>query len=272
MEPKRSWWQQINRHPVRAVLIAFLTVVIVLIILSILGYNFNWDWTGLGPYISPPHSKDSDFQRGKTLWDWLQILFIPAILTLGALWFTSRQNQDREISLDNQREVALQAYIDKMSELILEKNLRESQLKAEVRDIARVRTLTILPQLDSIRKGSVLRFLAEAGLISTTNTVVGLSLANLRGADLHLAILNDVNLYNSDLRSADLRGADLSDAELIEADLYETRLGKASMQRVNLTSAGLAKADLSGAKVTEEQLKKVKSLKGATMPDGSKHE
>jgi hypothetical protein len=41
MEPKCSWWQQIKIHPVRTVLIAFLAVVIVLIILSILGYIFN---------------------------------------------------------------------------------------------------------------------------------------------------------------------------------------------------------------------------------------
>jgi hypothetical protein len=31
-------------------------------------------------------------------------------------------------------------------------------------------------------------------------------------------------------------------------------------------------ADLSGAKVTSEQLGKAASLKGATMPDGTKHE
>jgi hypothetical protein len=82
MEPKRSWWQQIKIHPVRIVLIAFLAAVIVLIISGILGYIFNWDWTGLGPYVSPPHSKDSNFQRGKTPWDWLQLLIIPAMLAL----------------------------------------------------------------------------------------------------------------------------------------------------------------------------------------------
>ena len=41
-----SWWQQIKTHPVRTVLMALLAVVIVLIIVSILGYIFNWNWTG----------------------------------------------------------------------------------------------------------------------------------------------------------------------------------------------------------------------------------
>src|SRR6266581_3118244 len=34
----------------------------------------------------------------KTLWDWMQLLIVPALLTLGAVWFASRQNHDREIA------------------------------------------------------------------------------------------------------------------------------------------------------------------------------
>ena len=33
----------------------------------------RWPWTGLVPYIGPPHNSNIDFQRGKTLWDWLQL-------------------------------------------------------------------------------------------------------------------------------------------------------------------------------------------------------
>jgi uncharacterized protein YjbI with pentapeptide repeats len=40
---------------------------------------------------------------------------------------------------------------------------------------------------------------------------------------------------------------------------------------VNLSGANLFKDNLIGANVTEEQLKKAKSLAGATMPDGSVH-
>jgi hypothetical protein len=91
---------------------------------------------------------------GKTLWDWLQLLAafaIPLVVGFGAVWFTTRQGKvaDAE-NTNNQRETALQAYIDKMSELLLEKHLRESQPNDEVRKIARVRTLTILPRLDAI--------------------------------------------------------------------------------------------------------------------------
>ena len=81
-----------------------------------------------------------------------------------AVWFTTRQGKvaDAE-NTDNQHETALQAYIDKMSELLLEKNLRNSAKEDEVSKIARVRTLTILPLLDGNRKSSLLKFLYETG-------------------------------------------------------------------------------------------------------------
>ena len=161
----RSWRQKIKQHPVAAVLTALLVVVIVLIVLSVLGYIFNWNWTGLGPYIPP--TKASNFQRGKTLWDWLQLLIIPAVLAVGGYVINltiSRSEQEatkqraqseqaaekralteHEIALDNQREAALQAFINELSELLLHENLRGPQPVVEVREIARVRTLTILP-------------------------------------------------------------------------------------------------------------------------------
>src|SRR5712692_11090556 len=91
----------------------------------------------------------------KTLWDWLQLLIIPSVLTFGVWWLTRLQQQhdqklaekraqtEREISLDNQHEAALQAYIDNMSAL-LEKDLRDPVELDKVRKIARVRTLTVL--------------------------------------------------------------------------------------------------------------------------------
>ncbi len=108
---------------------------------------------------------------GKTLWDWLQLLIIPAVLAIGGYLFTftisrnerkaadTHNQTEREIAQDNQREAALQEYIDKMSELLLHEKLRESQPGDEVRKIARVRTLTVLPRLDGERKRSVLQFL-----------------------------------------------------------------------------------------------------------------
>ena len=351
----RSWWQQIKIHPVRTVLITFLAVVIVLIILSILGYIFNWDWTGLGPYLSPPHSKDSDFQRSKTLWDWLQLLIIPAVLA-GAGYVINltisrgeqeatkqRAKTEREIAEDNQRETALQAYIDKMSELILDKQLITVSIK-DRRMIARVRTLTVLPRLDGKRKSSVLQFLHESGLIDNDKAIIDLNGADLTEAELEFAncmnadlkgvnfkgailryaqlvkadlsgaklgfadlsfailletILNGAVLINANLQGASMQGAKLIEAKLIEADLNhailnDTDFNNAHLEYADLSNAHLERADLSGANlyeanlseadltkanlkgvtgITVERLKKqAKSLKGATMIDGTIHE
>jgi uncharacterized protein YjbI with pentapeptide repeats len=70
---------------------------------------------------------------------------------------------------------------------------------------------------------------------------------------------------------------DSSWANLYQADLIGTVLSKAVLYHVNLRKANLNRADLiganlSGANGTSEQLGKAASLKGATMPDGTKHE
>src|SRR5450759_1504452 len=72
--------------------------------------------------------------RGKTLWHWLQLLAalaIPIVVALGTLWFTAVQSQasekastqqhltDLQIANDQQQETALQNYLDRMSDLLL---------------------------------------------------------------------------------------------------------------------------------------------------------
>ena len=139
-----------------------------------------------------------------------------------------RYEQDQQIALDKQREDLLQVYLDRISELLLKERLRSSAVDAEVRNVARVRTITILFQLDARRIGYVFAFLREAGLMSTTPND---SIVSLKDADLANINFSQANLYKADLSGA----------------------------------------NLTGAIVTEEQLAKAKSLKGATMPDGSIH-
>jgi Pentapeptide repeats (8 copies) len=288
------WWQRI-KHPVRlAVIIGATMLGIALLVVLVLGYIFNWSWTGLGPYIPP--TKDSNFLRGKTLWDWLQLLIVPLVLAVGGFWLSQMQKTtEQRSSIDNQRETALQAYIDKMSELLLKEHLDErtadGKLKPDyeqVRNVARVRTITLLTQLDARRIGYAFTFLREAGLMSTTSnsSVVSLKAADLRTAQWNQADLSGVNLSGANLSGADLSRAylyqaDLSGANLSRADLRIAYLGEANLSGAYLYQANLSgallweaylsEADLSEAVVTEQQLKGAKSLKGATMPDGSIH-
>jgi hypothetical protein len=98
-----------------------------------------------------------------TIWDWLELLIVPAaiagVATVGGAWFMGQRAQD----------AALQAYLDKMSELLIDAQLREKDDPYEdTRVTARARTLAILRELDGGRKRIVLLFLREARLIKHT--------------------------------------------------------------------------------------------------------
>jgi Pentapeptide repeats (8 copies) len=281
----RSWWKNISKTPKIVPIIGL--IVVGLIVSFIGGYFFNWTWTGFGPYTPPT----SNFQREKTLYDWLQLAIIPVALAIGGYLFNyttsrfereatqARDKTERDIATDNQREAALQDYIDKMSELLLDKDhpLRESAPEDEVRKIARVRTLTVLPRLDRERKRSVLQFLYESGLIEKDKQIIDLRGADLREADLREAHLYGASLIGAYLIGANLIGAYLYGANLIGANLREANLTGADLHEAYLMGADLREAYLMGANLngakgtTTERLEKAKSLQGATMPDGSIH-
>ena len=355
----------------------------ILIVIRIIMLGYTAAWTGFGGFTSP----SSDFVREKTLWDWMALLIVPFVLVGGAFYLNRSKREterkhagenaklEREIATDGQQEAALQAYLDRMAELILEKNLRASE-NEEVRNVAKLRTFSVLERLDGRRRGMVVRFLKESALIEGKPIIdlnranleradleradlqgANLERANLQGANLINANLKAANLINADLKAAnleradlegtiminaalqganleranlseaklllanlegailidaDLKGADLERAELQGANLYltnlagarlvganleradlyfanlsEADLGGASLERANLSEARLSSADLSGAnlseadlsgaslaraKVTDKHLATARSLQGATMPDGTKHE
>src|SRR5712692_1835431 len=253
----RSWWQ--NRSKLLLV-VGAMVLLMGVVVLIIAGYIFKWDWTGFNEHRGP---NILQYQPAKTLWDWLQllgVLAIPVAVVLGVAWFTTKQGQvgDAE-NKDNQREAALQAYIDNMLELLLAKNLRSSTEDEEVQKIARVRTLTVLRRLDAERKGSVLQFLQESGLIGKDKRVIHLTGANLIGANLIGANLSGANLSGAYLSGVVLSGADLSLANLIGANLSGVYLSGADLSGVYLSGAylflaNLSKANLSGASLYEANL------------------
>jgi hypothetical protein len=116
--------------------------------------------------------------------------------------------RERELEVENQRaqDAALQAYLDQMGQLLLDKDrpLRHSNEDDEVRTLARARTLTVLRRLDGTRKADVVQFVYEAGLICKDRGVL-----DLRGGDLSGARLFSANLFRAKLSGADLREVDL---------------------------------------------------------------
>jgi uncharacterized protein YjbI with pentapeptide repeats len=251
---------------------------------------------------------------GKTLWDWLQLLIVPVVLSLITVVFAwqqdIRQDQienkrakaERELAKERAQDEALQAYLDQMSNLLLERNLRELAKDSEVSSLARARTLTVLSRLDSARKERLLQFLYEAGLLHNENPVVDLNGGDLSGIDLRNnnisgsgaflidvsglqpyggkvesskaanlsgAILSDANLEGALLMDTDLSNTDLSDAHLSGASLWHTDLYNANLTDADLSNAGLWNAwlryaDLSGADLSGADLSGA-NLSGANL-------
>lgn len=246
-----------------------------LLVLVIGGYGFGWDWTGLDA--SP---KSTTMNPAKSVWDWLQLLIIPAALAGIALWFNWQQSKtertlnmqqselERELAQDQQRETMLQEYINRMTELLLGHNLRDSQPGDEVRQIARVRTLATMRRLDGVRNGTLLHFLQEAHLREVADPIVDLSHASLWNLDLSGVDLSELNLSNLTLAEARMSKSILLRTNLSGSFLEKADLRGSLLFDADLSGVSLSEANLSGALVDDGNLKGAK-LRGATLPDGS---
>jgi len=260
------------------VIVGVAVVVAVVLILARIGYRY--EWTGFGEEVRT-ETDAQDVRRAKTLWDWLSLLIIPLVLAVGGLLFSFSQDA-RQQETDEQRaqDTALQAYLDEIGQLLLDKKLQPENSDDEARTLARARTLTILERLKPDpresasptgsfrpgpdRKRSVLQFLYESNLINKENVVVDLSEANLRDADLRnidlsSADLTEANLTRANLFIAGLKYADLSGATLEEADLRNATLTEANLTHANLRDAELGNtrlidADLTGANLSGADL------------------
>jgi hypothetical protein len=174
-----------------------------------------------------------------SLWDWMKLLIVPAVIAAGGLWFNrqqrereleiAREQRERELTIADRRaqEEALQVYLDQIGNLLLDKDepLRQSEEGNEGPPVARARTLTVLRRLDGNLRASILQFLHESGLISKNRVVVDLRGANLRKVILYQADLSGVKLSNTLLNRAYLYQADLSKANLNKVKLNGAYLG-----------------------------------------------
>jgi hypothetical protein len=171
----------------------------------------------------------------RTLWDWLQllsVLAIPVVLALATLWFTARQNE-RLQSIEEQRaqDEALQAYLDQMSELMLDKNLLDAEEGSPVRSLARARTIAVLNGLDPKRKVTILRFLDESHAIDKEHPAVSLADADFTEVRIDFA---DLFLHDANLDGANFTGAILKDVEFDGADMVSVNLQNAQLQNAFL--------------------------------------
>lgn len=253
-----------KRGPLERLLIVVLIVVIVIVFLLIL-------YWALWPYSAPEgagFAYDPNMQgpRFRTLWDWLGLLIVPVAVAVGAavLSYVQKKTEldiaeksrttDREIAEARQRQATLEAYYDRMTELLLKHNLREVEDEAEERSIARARTIAVIQGLDAGRNRQLFAFLRESKLLEPNAPIVNLSGADLSGVDLNKVNLSGVDLSGANLSGADLRWSDLSRASLRRTNLSEALMRRADLSEANLRWANLSKADLSAGVLSKADL------------------
>ncbi|MBK6770522.1 MAG: pentapeptide repeat-containing protein [Ardenticatenales bacterium] len=247
------------------------------------------DWTSIAVY-------------GKSVWDWLGLLIIPVMLAIGAWLLSERRTAtDRELASRREQDEVFRVYLDRLESLLLDNELRNSQLDSEVRHVARARTLTVLRQLAGDRKREVVQFLSESGLIQSTDDtspVISLRGSSLVLADPSTTKLHGVEFDTADISFADLRGADLRAATLRRTDLtgvdftapksqwvgmanswlgtlvvriiewtsnIDSRLGKMGLDGADLSDADLTGANLGHADLRGANLQRAKLCEAALL-------
>jgi hypothetical protein len=103
-----------DRSALRRQLVLVAIVFVVAALYKLMQGAYSAEWTGFGPHIPPA----SGAERVKTLWHWLQLL-IPLSIPLAIGYATLRFNErnawtTHETTHENQREAALQAYLEQM--------------------------------------------------------------------------------------------------------------------------------------------------------------
>jgi uncharacterized protein YjbI with pentapeptide repeats len=231
-------WKGLLEERILTLIAIGVSLTAIIVLLAIGGTSLGW--TGF---------------RNKTVWDFLQLLIVPLMLVAIGLVFSLQQDArqqrvedqraeaERELAEQRAQDEALQAYLDQMSQLMLERKLLEAEPGDPVHTLAQARTSTIILRLDAEHNESVTRFLSNSGLALDGETSARL----LSDITLSHATLSHAFLPNADLISADLSGADLSDAHLSDAHLSGTFLPNANLISADLSDAHLSNANLSNA-------------------------
>jgi hypothetical protein len=192
-------------------------------------------------------TKSVEKQTPRTLWDWMTVVTISAVIAIVAFMYASSQAKQQRIIQEQQaRDAALLSYFDAMSELMFDRKLLTSEAEDPVRDVARARTLVGLLSVGPEHQRDVIRFLYESDVIkpeNPENRIVDLTKANLTDAHLNGMPLSGIDLRGANLSDGldvDTRGANLKAAGLQNAFLGDTNLAGADLEDANLKSANLA--------------------------------
>lgn len=219
----------------------------ILMLAYLIWQGYKQDWTGFN---------DSGYRSGKYLWDWLEIIIVPLVLTLVGVYFNTRQKKaeienaaetEKRKTIQNQikeQESELSRYFEKINDLILRDGLAKESASLEVKSIARSMTTEILQKISIEYAPKVINYLYENHLIEKENCKVDLSGIALAGIDLSERYLNNVNLSGIKIYAGNLSGADFSNSDLSNAILFRCNLRNSKFTNTDITATDLKSCNL----------------------------
>jgi hypothetical protein len=131
------------------VVVVSLVIIVAAVAFVVVAYRQRWRWAGFAAEPEPGH---------KTVWDWLQLLIVPAILVgVTFAWSASQtrsdnKREDRRIAADRvaaeevRQDTTLQSYLNQISDLMLHEGLLQPETTSRghsVRAVARTATRSL---------------------------------------------------------------------------------------------------------------------------------
>ena len=233
----RSFSRQQRDWPVPTRILWGMLITVLILLGLVLGYTVLEPYTNFGQ---------------RRAWDWLKLGGVSLAVALVGWLFTREQRARQEqVTLEQTQDEALAAYLDQMSNLMIDHRLgiasqegKDGDLQPSVWRVAQARTLAVLLMMDADHKRRPLKLVYELGVITNgEDSTLKLKNAALDHANLSELSLRDANLRGADLRAANLVGVDLSGSDLSEADLRGANLRGANLSGINGTRANLLPYD-----------------------------
>src|SRR5215212_4340571 len=150
-----------------AIILFFVILVLAAFAISVLGYVLHLEWAGV---------------TERTFWHWLELLVAPVLISGGGFllytawaWSDHRlkeietheaEKKAHEAARNAELDRITKGYLDHIEQLLLLEAGSHEEKPEIVCAIARARTLNVLQGLDKYRKGSIIRFLYTASLLT----------------------------------------------------------------------------------------------------------
>ncbi len=255
------FYRKRNKNLFNAILILLIIAIGAVGIYFFVKFGYQSEIVGFGEYKLP----SGEIVPRKTLWDWLELLIIPLVIFgLGYILNSNLKTRDEINTSNNRRDELLRNYFSEYSKL--PQNFPDEEFFQFSVNILKAQTMSLLPRLDGERKGFLLQFLVESGLLNLQNTRLQLSRADFSGLNFDYIDIRDVNLHGNNFENSVIDKLTIHDSNFgsgfyrnvsfLGGTFYNTNFEYANFVNANLYQAKFIKCEVGIANFTKAFLRK----------------